>query len=100
MQERTSYLAGRRLHTFHEPLPSPPLSFPPLDFLSPPLLFTPYLSLPLEVGPQNTARGLGSAVQASYFWDQTQGTPNRNYGWAMAHLAHAAAPQCYMLLLV
>jgi len=36
--------------------PSPPLSFP--------LLFSPFPSIPLEVGPVNTARGLGSAASS------------------------------------
>jgi len=57
-QGRSSYLAGPRLHTFYGLLPSllsPPLLSPSLPLL----LHSPSPPFPLEVGPLNTARGLG-----------------------------------------
>ena len=50
-------------------LPSLPLTYPPFPFLSPSLpLRPPFLYLPLEVGPLNTARGLGECCKLPQ-WD-------------------------------
>jgi len=50
-------------------LTSLPIPYPPLPFPSP--SSPPPFPVPLEVGPSNTARGLGSAVSSpSGVWDR------------------------------
>jgi len=93
----TSYHAGPRLHSFHGPcllpflpfLPSSPLPFP----FPPSSSLFPLPSLPLEVDPLNTARGLRECCKLPQ-WGL--GRPEPQLKWTLVHFSpkiwHLVAP--------
>ena len=77
--ESLSITSGSRLPNWGPTLPSLTLSYPSFPF--PPLPFqSPFPSLPLEVGPLNTARGMGSTVSS----------PNGDWGGAPSEIVFGA----------